>query len=65
MQDAGSKVIAVSDSRGAILNMNGLDWREVLDYKLSSDSKSVVGFPEAETITNEKLLELDVNVSGT
>ena len=62
MQDAGSRVIAVSDSRGAILNMKGMDWREVLNYKLGSDNKSVVGFPEAETITNEELIELDVDI---
>jgi glutamate dehydrogenase/leucine dehydrogenase len=62
MQDAGSKVIAVSDSRGAILNEKGLDWQRVLHHKQSSEVRSVIGFPEAETMTNEELLELDVDV---
>jgi glutamate dehydrogenase (NAD(P)+) len=62
MQDAGSKVVAVSDSRGAILNEKGLDWQRVLRHKQSSDGGSVVGYPEAETVTNEELLELDVDI---
>jgi glutamate dehydrogenase/leucine dehydrogenase len=62
MQEAGSKVVAVSDSRGAIINKKGLDWQEVFEHKQRSGEKSVVGFPEAETITNEELLELDVDI---
>jgi glutamate dehydrogenase (NAD(P)+) len=62
MQEAGSKVIAVSDSRGAIINEKGLDWQEVLDHKKRSEGRSVVGFPKAENLTNEELLELDVDV---
>jgi len=62
MQEAGSKVIAVSDSKGAIHNEKGLDWQDVLNFKMSNDNKSVVGFPKAETITNEELLELKVDI---
>ena len=62
IQEAGSKVIAVSDSKGAIINEKGLDWKEVFQFKMNNDKKSVVGFPKAETITNEELLELKVDI---
>ena len=56
----GLKVIAVSDSRGGILNRAGLDAKAVIAHKAKTGS--VVGFPGAEAITNEALLELDVVV---
>lgn len=62
LQEAGAKVIAVSDSQGAILDENGLDWKKVLEYKSKSKNRSVTGFPGAKTITNESLLELDVDI---
>ena len=62
LQGAGAKVIAVSDSQGAILDENGLDWKKVLEHKLKSKNRSVSGFPGAKTISNEKLLELDVDI---
>jgi glutamate dehydrogenase/leucine dehydrogenase len=62
LQEAGSRVIAVSDSKGAILDERGLDVHKILDYKMMSPKRSVIGFPGAQTITNEKLLELDVDI---
>jgi glutamate dehydrogenase (NAD(P)+) len=56
----GLKVIAVSDSRGGILNEAGLDATEVQKFK--EQTGSVVGFPGAKSITNEALLELKVTV---
>ena len=56
----GLKIVAVSDSRGGIVNKNGLDWKAVRDHK--EKTGSVVGFPGAEAISNEALLELDVTV---
>ncbi|MHB1456812.1 MAG: Glu/Leu/Phe/Val family dehydrogenase [Armatimonadota bacterium] len=56
----GSKVIAVSDSRGGILMESGLDADAVLAYK--DKTGSVVGFPGSKPISNEALLELDVEV---
>ncbi len=50
----GVKVIAVSDAGGGIRNARGIDlW--ALD-KYVGDKNTVVGFPEAEPITNEQLL---------
>ncbi len=57
MHDAGAKVIAVSDSKGGILNTKGLDPHSVLDHKAKTGS--VVGYENADTITNAELLELE------
>jgi glutamate dehydrogenase (NAD(P)+) len=56
----GLKIVAVSDSRGGILNMDGLDYYEVQKFKETTGS--VVGFPGTKPITNEALLELKVTV---
>jgi glutamate dehydrogenase (NAD(P)+) len=56
----GLKIVAVSDSRGGILNMDGLDYNEVQKFK--EQTGSVIGFPGTKPITNEALLELKVTV---
>jgi len=56
----GLKVIAVSDSRGGILNENGLDFEAVQAHK--DRTGSVVEFKGAKSISNEAILELDVPV---
>ncbi|MBC7249257.1 MAG: Glu/Leu/Phe/Val dehydrogenase [Anaerolineae bacterium] len=54
----GAKVVAVSDSKGGIYAPQGLDFEAVSAHKRATGS--VQGFPGAENITNEQLLELDV-----
>ncbi|CAJ35380.1 Glu/Leu/Phe/Val family dehydrogenase [Methanocella arvoryzae] len=54
------KVVAVSDSRGAIFNANGLDIDAVIRHK--EKTGSVANFPGGDNITNEELLELNVDV---
>ncbi|MEO0284776.1 MAG: Glu/Leu/Phe/Val dehydrogenase [candidate division WOR-3 bacterium] len=56
----GTKVIAVSDSKGGIFNKKGLLFEEVFEHK--NKTGSVVGFKGSEKITNEELLELDVDI---
>jgi glutamate dehydrogenase (NAD(P)+) len=56
----GSTIVAVSDSKGGIYNPNGLDPAAVLKHKQKTGS--VVNFPGAKFISNEELLELDVEV---
>jgi glutamate dehydrogenase (NAD(P)+) len=56
----GLKVVAVSDSKGGIYNDKGLDYDKVMGHK--NKTGSVVGFPEADSISNEELLELNVTV---
>ncbi|GAJ02615.1 unnamed protein product, partial [marine sediment metagenome] len=54
----GSKIVAVSDSKGGIYNKQGLDPHKVFQYK--AETGSVINFPEAENISDEELLELRV-----
>ncbi len=58
--DAGMKVVATSDSQGAIVAEEGLDISALGVHKQSTGS--VVGFAGTKTISNEELLELDVDV---
>ncbi len=60
MEDLGAKVIAVSDSRGGIVNRDGLDSQAVIDFK--AENGTVQGFAGAEDITNEQLLALECDV---
>jgi len=53
----GWKVIAVTDSKGGVQNANGLALNALLEYKARTGS--VVGYPEADPISNSKILELD------
>lgn len=59
-QDVGARVIAVSDSQGGIHNPHGLDVRDVLRFK--RETGTVVGYPGADVITNEELLELECDI---
>lgn len=56
----GAKVVAVSDSRSGIVDMNGLDPQKVAAY--NAEKKTLAGYPGAEPITNEALLELNVDI---
>ncbi len=56
----GSKVVAVSDSRGGILMEQGLDADAVLEHKKKTGS--VVDFPGSKPVSNTALLELDVDL---
>jgi glutamate dehydrogenase (NAD(P)+) len=60
VNELGCRVVAVSDVQGGIYNAAGLDVPAVFDW--SRESGSVVGAPNTETITNEELVELDVDV---
>ncbi|MDQ3694205.1 MAG: Glu/Leu/Phe/Val dehydrogenase [Chloroflexota bacterium] len=60
MADLGSKIVAVSDSRGGIYNPNGLDLGTVATHKARTGS--VVGFREAEDVSNEALLLLPCDI---
>jgi glutamate dehydrogenase/leucine dehydrogenase len=54
------KVVAVSDSRGGIYNEKGLDIPAVLKHKETTGA--VLGFPGAKGITNDDILELNVEI---
>jgi len=56
----GCKIVAVSDSRGGVMNENGLCPTDLLKHK--RESGSVMDFPEGEGISNADLLELPVDI---
>jgi len=59
-QEQGCKIIAVSDSRGGILNTAGLDPLKVEDHKRKTGS--VIHYPGAESINNEEILEVKCDI---
>jgi len=56
----GLKLVAASDSRGGIYHPGGIKARTLVEYKLKHGT--LAGFPDAEAITNDELLELAVAV---
>ena len=56
----GSKVVAVSDSKGAIYNPSGLDVAKLVAHK--DKTGTVMKFPGAKEISNEEILTLDVTL---
>ncbi len=56
----GAKVIAVSDSRAGVLDRAGLNVEELLAFKVKTHS--VEGFPSAEAISSEALIELQCDI---
>jgi glutamate dehydrogenase/leucine dehydrogenase len=57
---AGYQIVAVSDSKGAIYNPEGLDPKAVLDHKRTTSS--VIDFKASDTIEGEDLLGIDAEV---
>ncbi|MGA3056632.1 MAG: Glu/Leu/Phe/Val dehydrogenase [Candidatus Limnocylindrales bacterium] len=60
MHAQGSRIVAVSDSTGAIYRPEGLDPKAILAWK--QEHGTVVGFPGTKEISNAELLELDCDI---
>jgi glutamate dehydrogenase (NAD(P)+) len=56
----GSRIMAISDSKGGITSEYGVEPMAVFEHKASTGS--VVDFPNSRPISNEELLELDVDI---
>jgi len=56
----GGKIIAVSDVSGGIFKSDGLNIKELI--KFTKKNKTINGYSEGESISNEELLELDCNI---
>jgi glutamate dehydrogenase (NAD(P)+) len=56
----GLKVVAISDSKGAIYDPKGINYEAALAHKTKTGT--VVGLPGADTVTNAELLELPIAV---
>ncbi|MDP4010142.1 MAG: Glu/Leu/Phe/Val dehydrogenase [Candidatus Shapirobacteria bacterium] len=59
-QQLGYKIVAISDSTLALYNPDGVDVNAAMEHK--KQSGSFVGFTGASQITNDQLLELNVDV---
>ncbi|MEV5029122.1 Glu/Leu/Phe/Val family dehydrogenase [Paenibacillus sp. LPE1-1-1.1] len=59
LSEAGCKIVAVSDSRGGIYDPDGIDIEKISMLK---DTSSIREYGEAYVISNEALLELDVDI---
>ncbi|WP_436347870.1 glutamate dehydrogenase GdhB [Natronorubrum sp. FCH18a] len=60
LDELGTSVVAVSDVNGAIYDPDGLDTNDVEDH--DETPGMVSGYDAPETLTNDELLELDVDV---
>ncbi len=60
VEEQGAKIIAVSDTQGAIINKNGFKVNELIKFKL--ENKSIRGFPGATEINNEELLTTECTI---
>jgi len=58
LEEMGARIIAVSDSKGGVVDYDGIDVNSLKEYKVRHGS--VVGF--AEGISNEELLEMKVDI---
>ena len=59
-EEEGFKIVAASDSKGGVLLSNPSNLSDLRDYK--EKTGSVADFPGTRNISNEELLELDVDV---
>jgi glutamate dehydrogenase (NAD(P)+) len=60
LHDAGCRVVAVSDVEGGLYRDKGLDPEAINRHK--QDAGTVAGYPMAEAISNDELLEIDCDV---
>ena len=58
----GFRIIAISDSSGALLNQKGLDPKTLFNLKEKHGNLKNINSKEHKFVTNEKLLSLDVDV---
>ncbi|MCS7123619.1 MAG: Glu/Leu/Phe/Val dehydrogenase dimerization domain-containing protein, partial [Candidatus Aenigmarchaeota archaeon] len=60
LNELGFKIIAVSDSKGMVLNKNGLNIDELI--KIKNEKGSVIYYKDCEIYENKNLFELDVDI---
>src|SRR6186713_1937768 len=60
LRDEGATIVAVSDSSGGIHNPAGLEPAKVSAWK--QEHGTVVGFPGADGVSNQEILELDCDI---
>jgi glutamate dehydrogenase/leucine dehydrogenase len=60
LNELGCKIIAVSDSKGGIYNLKGLNPYEVYEHKAKTGS--VINYEGCKNMTNDELLELECEI---
>jgi glutamate dehydrogenase/leucine dehydrogenase len=60
LQTYGAKLMAASDSKGAIMSKAGMDADKLIAHK--EKTGSVVGFPGSQPISGKELLQMDVDI---
>ena len=60
LQSYGSKLMAASDSKGAIMSKTPMDADKLIAHK--EKTGSVVGFPGSQPISDKELLQADVDI---
>lgn len=60
LESHGHKIIAISDSKGAILKEDGIDIKKLNEYKKLNGQ--IAGFSGSKNITNDELLEIECDV---
>ncbi len=60
LEEAGVKVVAVSDSKGGVHKKTGIWFNDISAHKKKTGS--ITDLPGSENVTNEELLELDVDI---
>jgi glutamate dehydrogenase/leucine dehydrogenase len=60
IEETGAKIVAVSDSKGGARKQSGLSYDQISAFKQKTGS--VLNFPGSEAITNEELLEEEVDI---
>jgi glutamate dehydrogenase (NAD(P)+) len=61
LRDAECKIVAVSDLSGAYYRADGIDVLEAIRYA-NQNKNSLASYPGAEIVTNDQLLEMEVDV---
>ncbi len=60
LHEIGCKIVAVSDSRGGVYNPDGMDPKELSEFKAKNGT--VVGFPGAEEISTTDPITVDCDI---
>jgi glutamate dehydrogenase (NAD(P)+) len=61
LEERGLRIVAISDHTGAFYNANGIDIAQALAHK-EKNKNTLEGFNGGDMITNDALLELEVDV---
>ena len=60
LEESGVKLVGVSDVAAGLYNPRGLSVSALLDYL--AEHRSLMGFPDAEAVSNQQLLELPCDI---